>query len=103
MNLFNIKELKTKKKFFDWTNGKVHDFYDEVNFDILLGIDTLEGTLVVSENDYIVKGVNGEFYPVKPDVFKKTYDILENNKYKENDISEIKEKAKAFEKNMSKK
>lgn len=67
---------KNKKEVFDWTNGKVHDFYDEVNFDILLGIDTLEGTLVVSENDYIVKGVNGEFYPVKPDVFKKTYDII---------------------------
>ena len=67
---------ESKQEIFDWTKGKAHDFYDEVNFDILLGIDTLEGTLVVSKNDYVVKGVNGEFYPVKPDVFQTTYDII---------------------------
>jgi len=27
--------------------------------------------------DYIIKGVNGEFYPCKPDIFDKTYDIIE--------------------------
>ncbi|MDU6246461.1 MAG: hypothetical protein E6618_09395 [Staphylococcus warneri] len=97
VEFIQYKGTKNKKEVFNWTNGKVHDFYDEVNFDILLGIDTLEGVLVVSENDYVVKGVQGEFYAVKPDIFKQTYDILENNKYKENDISEIKEKAKAFD------
>lgn len=90
-----IKE--SKQEIFDWTNGKAHDFYDLTTFYIRFGIDTLEGVLVVSENDYVVKGVQGEFYAVKPDIFKQTYDILENNKYKENDILEVKEKAKSFD------
>lgn len=39
-----------------------------------LEIYTLEGTMYASVNDYIIKGVNGEFYPCKPDIFEKTYD-----------------------------
>lgn len=35
---------------------------------------TLEGEMLVSEGDYIIKGVNGEFYPCKPDIFHKTYE-----------------------------
>lgn len=68
---------ESKQEICDWTNGKAHPFYDEVNFDILFGIDTLEGTLVVSEGDYVVKGVQGEFYAVKPDIFKQTYDFID--------------------------
>jgi len=40
-------------------------------------ISTLEGEMLVSDGDYIIKGVNGEFYPCKPDIFKKTYEKLE--------------------------
>lgn len=36
-------------------------------------IDTLEGKMLASYGDYIIKGVNGEFYPCKPDIFEKTY------------------------------
>lgn len=36
-------------------------------------IDTLEGTMYASEGDYIIKGISGEFYPCKPDIFHKTY------------------------------
>ena len=39
-------------------------------------IKTLEGEMNVSEGDYVIKGVNGEFYPCKPDVFEKTYEIV---------------------------
>ena len=39
-------------------------------------IITLEGDINVSIGDYIIKGVNGEFYPCKPDVFKKTYEEI---------------------------
>lgn len=35
---------------------------------------TLEGDMEASINDYIIKGVNGEFYPCKPDIFGKTYE-----------------------------
>ena len=36
-------------------------------------IGTLEGPHICSPGDYIIKGLNGEFYPCKPDVFEKTY------------------------------
>lgn len=37
-------------------------------------IETLEGTIKASVGDYIIKGVNGEFYPCKPDIFAQTYE-----------------------------
>lgn len=40
----------------------------------VFGIPTLEGTMKVSKGDYIIKGVQGEFYPCKPDIFEKTYE-----------------------------
>jgi hypothetical protein len=40
-------------------------------------IETLEGDMKASPLDYIIKGVNGEFYPCKPDIFEKTYDLVE--------------------------
>ena len=38
--------------------------------------NTLEGNIEASPNDYIIKGVQGEFYPCKPDIFKSTYDLI---------------------------
>ncbi|MBO7413977.1 MAG: hypothetical protein J6U20_10020 [Fibrobacter sp.] len=43
-------------------------------------IKTLEGDHHASVGDYIIRGVNGELYPCKPDIFEKTYDIAENVK-----------------------
>ena len=40
-------------------------------------VDTLEGPLKVSPGDWIIKGVKGEFYPCKPDIFKETYEPVE--------------------------
>lgn len=37
-------------------------------------IPTLEGLMVARENDWIIRGVNGELYPCKPDIFDKTYE-----------------------------
>lgn len=45
----------------------------EMDDDELL-IHTLEGTMKALVGDYVIKGVNGEFYPCKPDIFEKTYD-----------------------------
>lgn len=39
-----------------------------------LSIRTLEGALLVSWNDWIIQGVQGEIYPCKPDIFEATYD-----------------------------
>lgn len=45
---------------------------DYIEFDI----PTLEGKMLVRHGDYIIKGVEGEFYPCKPDIFHKTYKIV---------------------------
>lgn len=39
---------------------------------------TLEGPMHASPGDYIITGVNGEQYPCKPDIFKRTYDLVED-------------------------
>jgi hypothetical protein len=40
-------------------------------------IDTLEGEMLVSPGDWIIKGVKGEHYPCKPDIFEATYEVAE--------------------------
>ncbi len=42
-------------------------------------IDTLEGKMTAQPGDYIIKGVKGEFYPCKPDIFEMTYKIEQEN------------------------
>jgi len=50
--------------------NNITSHYDE------LEIETLEGNMMrVKVNDYIIKGVLGEFYPCKPEKFEKTYEI----------------------------
>ena len=43
---------------------------------IYIEIDTLEGTMRANLGDYIIKGIQGEFYPCKPDIFKATYEEI---------------------------
>lgn len=40
-------------------------------------IITLEGEMLISDGDYVIKGVQGEFYPCKPDIFVATYEKAE--------------------------
>ena len=42
-----------------------------------LYIKTLEGTMKASMYDWIIKGVQGEFYPCKPEIFKETYEEVD--------------------------
>ena len=39
-----------------------------------IAIQTLEGVMVASPGDWIIRGVQGEFYPCKPDIFEATYE-----------------------------
>ena len=39
-------------------------------------IPTLEGEMKASLGDYIIRGINGEYYPCKPDIFEKTYEAV---------------------------
>lgn len=68
----NLNELKTfcgEKVYF------IHGFND-----YFPQIKTLEGNMSVSKGDYIIKGVEGEFYPCKPGIFHKTYIECMDNK-----------------------
>ncbi|MDG4980299.1 hypothetical protein OGZ39_01305 [Lactococcus lactis] len=63
------------------SQAKLSDSYPMVLLSIIGGfkpvIETLEGDMVVSDGDYIIQGVNGEYYPCKPDIFHKTYEVVE--------------------------
>lgn len=60
------------------TDIDLHKWDDYVQLVIAKGmkIPTLEGKMVASINDYIIKGVQGEFYPCKPDIFEATYEVV---------------------------
>jgi hypothetical protein len=45
--------------------------------EIQLMVRTLEGPMKATSGDYIIKGIKGEFYPCKPDVFELTYNKVE--------------------------
>ena len=66
--LWSGENEKEVMDFMKWRNAS----YDKKNG---LRIYTLEGTLYASVGDYIIKGVKGEFYACKPDIFAATYEI----------------------------
>lgn len=51
-------------------------FTQDLRKEEYLLIDTLEGVMKAKVGDYIIKGVHGEFYPCKPDIFHETYEDL---------------------------
>ena len=53
-------------------------YFFDMNGD--LTITTLEGNMIARVGDYIVRGVDGEFYPCKNDIFLKTYEMVTNYK-----------------------
>lgn len=55
-----------------------------VRFGDKVQVRTLEGVMTASPGDYIIKGVDGELYPCKPDIFEKTYEKVEESKESEN-------------------
>lgn len=42
-------------------------------------IDTLEGSMVAGRDDYVIRGVQGEFYPCRADIFEQTYEAVEDD------------------------
>lgn len=93
-----IKAMKYRKKpveievmVFDGTEDRLHDisrwmsngsdafdtFEDYDGGDVeSIGIETLEGVMQARRGDYIIRGVQGEFYPCKPDIFAATYEAV---------------------------
>ena len=63
---------------------------DEVTLDYISGntpsgflISTLEGIMTVCDGDFVIKGIKGEFYPCKPDIFNETYTLCDGFKSEE--------------------
>lgn len=63
----NAKEVE------HWSGRKVKSGGGSQHGDLLY-IETLEGTMRAEPGDWIIKGVSGEFYPCKPDIFEATYE-----------------------------
>ena len=69
-------------KIAEWIAGRAYsdDWGDELpefgsNY---INIPTLEGTMSARLGDYIIRGVQGEFYPCKPDIFAETYEVVDD-------------------------
>jgi hypothetical protein len=65
---------KNKQEIKDWS-GAMSVWDSEAKRDRLF-ILTLEGDLEISTDDFVIKGVKGEFYPCKPDIFEMTYEAV---------------------------
>lgn len=72
---------------FDFLTGKTNEYMTTSGDNFYIDhskvrggliIKTLEGEHIAGIGDYIIKGVNGEFYPCKPDIFAKTYEPVED-------------------------
>lgn len=66
-NMLDVKE---------WCNGELIPNRPACRYD--LAIKTLEGIMQADIGDYIIKGVQGELYPCKPDIFEATYEKVED-------------------------
>lgn len=56
-------------------NGVLYEpYHDEHGRYVSLEIPTMEGVMRADRGDWIIKGVQGEFYPCKPDIFEQTYE-----------------------------
>ena len=69
----NVEELEDFTE--DQDNEKWFREFDEYGEQHLY-IFTLEGSMKANIGDYIIKGVKGEFYPCKPDIFEMTYEDI---------------------------
>lgn len=70
---------ESNRAIIDWTrDSDTPAFMGDMEGDHqTLHIRTLEGDHKVTPGDWVIRGVHGEHYPCKPDIFKKTYDKVE--------------------------
>ena len=69
----NVGEIR---KFMEPNYPRIPKLPGEVEKPFLI-IHTLEGDHKAKVGDWVIKGVKGEFYPCKPDIFAKTYELVE--------------------------
>lgn len=66
--LFNMSDYDEALNVVAWCGGTASETGCDIN--------TLEGVIHASDGDWIIKGVQGEFYPCKPDIFEATYEAV---------------------------
>jgi len=76
VDVVTFLEGKSPKLDLEVTRLKWEDYEDLIAKEGLY-IKTLEGNMKTSINDYIIKGIAGEFYPCKEDIFLKTYESVD--------------------------
>lgn len=65
----------------DWCGGRFNTDVkpsDHTDVRYTISIPTLEGVMTANEGDYIIRGVQGEFYPCKPAIFEATYEQVQS-------------------------
>lgn len=82
--IFRKKPVEIEAIQFDGSEDSAYDIAEQFGIDRKdfgyiskgekMGINTLEGNMVADKCDWIIKGVKGECYPCKPDIFDMTYD-----------------------------
>lgn len=67
VTVFNLEQIS------EWCGGSVVRGTADARHR-LIAIRTLEGVMEAAVGDYVIRGIKGEFYPCKPDIFEATYD-----------------------------
>lgn len=57
----------------NWSNGAAAGYFSDHR---IMQIRTLEGDMTAEPGDWIIRGIKGEFYPCKPDIFEATYETV---------------------------
>ena len=92
MNQYNNMKYRKKPveiEAVQWVSDNIEQVYEMLGDNLIINTDedkdevkhfinTLEGKMEMSWGDYIIKGIKGEFYPCKPDIFEKTYEVIED-------------------------
>ena len=64
----------------EWMASHGEDLAATLGKVVCLHIFTLEVEMLAVPGDYIIRGVQGEFYPCKPDIFEATYELVEGDR-----------------------
>lgn len=79
IDAFKLTEETSLKEIYNFfgvindNSEKPFTIFTELGF---LEIKTLEGTMRANIGDYVIKGIKGEFYPCKEDIFEQTYSLV---------------------------
>ena len=77
---FDASRYRAMTEVARWCGGLIcSEASDWTDVAYWLEIPTLEGVMKASPGDYIIRGVQGEFYPCKPDIFEDTYEVVDHD------------------------